>query len=79
MKKKFVNFYDLHFCSFRLFQVDENGNVHLEKLHAILPESMKDIALHMGKRCLYPEGETLCERAFWLHKCWKQADPKVRM
>lgn len=59
------------------FKVDDTGNVHLEKLHASLPDSMHDIALHMGKRCLYPKGENLCEKAFWLHKCWKQADPKV--
>uniref|UniRef100_A0A1Q3EV29 Putative odorant-binding protein n=1 Tax=Culex tarsalis TaxID=7177 RepID=A0A1Q3EV29_CULTA len=56
--------------------VDDNGDVHLEKLHDSLPNSMHDIAMHMGKRCLYPEGENLCEKAFWLHKCWKQADPK---
>ncbi|XP_058057623.1 general odorant-binding protein 83a-like [Anopheles bellator] len=56
--------------------VDDNGDVHLEKLHDSLPDSMHDIALHMGKRCLYPEGENLCDKAFWLHKCWKQSDPK---
>lgn len=59
--------------------VDDNGDVHLEKLHDSLPSSMHDIAMHMGKRCLYPEGETLCDKAFWLHKCWKQSDPKVNM
>lgn len=57
--------------------MDEDGNVHLEKLHDMLPESMHDIAMHMGKKCLYPQGDTQCERAFWLHKCWKTADPKV--
>lgn len=57
--------------------VDENGEVHLEMLHDMLPDSMADIALHMGKKCLYPKGETQCDRAFWLHKCWKTADPKV--
>lgn len=57
--------------------VDEDGNVHLEKLHDMLPDSMHDIAMHMGKKCLYPKGDTLCERAFWLHKCWKTADPRV--
>ncbi|XP_055602366.1 general odorant-binding protein 83a-like [Uranotaenia lowii] len=56
--------------------VDDQGEVHLEKLHDSLPDSMHDLALHMGKRCLYPEGENQCERAFWLHKCWKTADPK---
>lgn len=57
--------------------VDENGEVHLEMIHDMLPDSMQDIALHMGKKCLYPQGETQCDRAFWLHKCWKTADPKV--
>nr|QGW50690.1 odorant-binding protein 26 [Propsilocerus akamusi] len=56
--------------------VDDSGNVHLEKLHNSLPDSMHDVALHMGIRCLYPEGDTLCEKAFWLNKCWKLADPK---
>lgn len=51
----------------------------MEKLHESLPDSMHDIAMHMGKRCLYPKGETQCEKAFWLHKCWKQADPKVSL
>ena len=65
-------------CIFHEAQVvDENGNVHLEKLHDMLPESMSDIALNMGKKCLYPKGDTQCERAFWLHKCWKTADPRV--
>lgn len=59
--------------------VDENGEVHLEMLHEMLPESMADIAMHMGKKCLYPKGETQCDRAFWLHKCWKTADPKVKL
>lgn len=56
----------------------EDGEVHLEKLLDRLPDSMHDIAVNMGKRCLYPKGDTKCERAFWLHRCWKQADPKVR-
>ncbi|XP_032597537.1 general odorant-binding protein 83a [Drosophila grimshawi] len=53
----------------------EDGEVHLEKLLDRL-DSMHDIAINMGKRCLYPKGDTKCERAFWLHRCWKQADPK---
>lgn len=55
----------------------EDGEVHLEKLLDRLPDSMHDIAVNMGKKCLYPKGDTKCERAFWLHRCWKQADPKV--
>ncbi|KAG5671868.1 hypothetical protein PVAND_002039 [Polypedilum vanderplanki] len=58
--------------------VDDTGNVHFEKLLDSLPESIHDKAFNMGKKCLYPQGENLCERAFWLHKCWKTADPVVR-
>lgn len=57
----------------------EDGEVHLEKLLDRMPDSMHDIAVNMGKRCLYPKGDTKCERAFWLHRCWKQADPKVNV
>ncbi|XP_031628241.1 pheromone-binding protein-related protein 6-like [Contarinia nasturtii] len=59
--------------------VDEKGEVHLEllQLHIDdLDEEIQNIAIRMGKKCLHPVGETLCERAFWYHKCWKQADPK---
>ncbi|XP_033149915.1 uncharacterized protein LOC108603747 [Drosophila busckii] len=55
----------------------EDGEVHLEKLLDRLPDSMHDIAVNMGKRCLYPKGDNKCERAFWLHRCWKTADPKL--
>lgn len=58
--------------------VGDDGEVHIDKLHDYLPDSMSDIALNMGKKCLYPKGETQCDRAFWLHSCWKKADPKVK-
>lgn len=68
-------------CIFvELKAVDDKGEVHLEKLQFHIEnwdEELKSIALHMGKRCLYPEGETLCDKAFWFHKCWKTQDPKV--
>lgn len=60
--------------------VDEHGEVHLELLQVHidnLDREIQNIAINMGKKCLYPEGETLCDRAWWFHKCWKQADPKV--
>lgn len=57
--------------------VDETGNVHFEKLYDRLPDSFKKIGLKMGSRCLVVQGDSLCERAFWIHKCWKMADPKV--
>lgn len=61
--------------------VDEHGEVHLEllQLHIEnLDKEIQNIAIKMGKKCLYPKGETLCDRAWWYHNCWKKADPKVR-
>lgn len=60
--------------------VDDEGHLHLEKLSAgieTLDEETQSIALQMGKKCLTPVGDTHCETAFWYHKCWKTADPKV--
>lgn len=60
--------------------VDDNGELHLEKLAAgieRLGPEVNEIALNMAKKCLKPEGANLCEKAFWYHRCWKQADPKV--
>lgn len=60
--------------------VDANGDVHLEKIQTHvdkLDKEFQDIVMAMGKKCLHPEGNTLCEKAFWFHKCWKTADPRV--
>lgn len=60
--------------------VNENGELHLEKITTHLDrldKEIQDIAYNMGKKCLRPQGETQCERAFWYHQCWKTADPKV--
>lgn len=60
--------------------VDEHGEVHLEKLQVHIEDldrEIQNIAINMGKKCLYPQGENLCEKAFWFHKCWKTNDPKV--
>lgn len=63
-------------CVFEQTQVvDRNGDVHLETLYNRLPDSMKDVALKMGLRCLKVSGSGPCERAFWLHSCWKRSDP----
>ncbi|XP_035777561.1 pheromone-binding protein-related protein 6-like [Anopheles albimanus] len=55
--------------------VDEKGEFHYVKIQDFLPESMHLITLNWFKRCLYPVGDTQCEKAFWLNKCWKQKDP----
>lgn len=61
--------------------VDDNGEVHLEKIQVHIEKldaELQEIAMNMGKKCLKPEGETQCDRAFYYHKCWKSADPKVK-
>lgn len=58
--------------------VDENGELHLEKLQTHidqLDEEIRNIAVRMGRKCLYAQGDDLCEKAFWYHKCWKSSDP----
>lgn len=60
--------------------VDEKGDLHLEKLATHvekLDEEIQMIAINMGRKCLKVQGANQCERAFWYHKCWKSADPKV--
>lgn len=60
--------------------VDENGELHLERLAEgieMLKPEIQEIAIGMGKKCLVAKGDNLCEKAFWYHKCWKTADPKV--
>lgn len=59
--------------------VDDNGEVHLEKIQTHvekLDKEIQEIVINMGRKCLKPQGDTQCERAFWYHKCWKSADPK---
>ncbi|XP_005176973.2 general odorant-binding protein 83a [Musca domestica] len=64
------------YCVFDEMDVlHDDGEVHLEKVLDLMPDSMHDLAINMGKRCLYPKGDTTCDRAFWLHSCWKKADP----
>ena len=55
--------------------VNDKGEFHYVKIQDFLPESMHLITLNWFKRCLYPEGENGCEKAFWLNKCWKTRDP----
>lgn len=67
-------------CLFHEMEVvHDNGNVNLEKVQDAYgnDDEMHVILLHMMKRCLYPKGDNLCEKAYWLNKCWKNADPTV--
>ncbi|KAJ6637804.1 Pheromone-binding protein-related protein 6 [Pseudolycoriella hygida] len=65
-------------CMFHEMEVvHDNGNVNLEKIQDAYGDGneMHLILLNMMKRCLYPKGDNLCEKAYWLNKCWKNADP----
>ena len=57
---------------------DENGEPQLMKIFEKIPEKYLSIAFKMGKNCMKIIGNTKCERAFSLHKCWKEKDPKVK-
>lgn len=60
--------------------MDDKGDLHLETLATHiekLDKEIQDIAFNMGRKCLKPQGDNQCERAFWYHKCWKTADPVV--
>jgi len=47
-------------CFFHEIEVvDENGDVHLEKLFATVPLSVRDKLMDMSKGCVHPEGDTL--------------------
>lgn len=69
-------------CLFHEFRVvDDKGEVHFEKIETHvhrLDDEVKHIAMSLLKACVNPEGADQCERAFWIHKCWKTTDPKVR-
>lgn len=71
----------LVYCFFEETKVlDDKGEVHLEKIATHIDKldmEIQEIAMNMGKKCLNPQGDTQCDRAFWFHKCWKTADPRV--
>ncbi|KAH8344076.1 hypothetical protein KR084_004070 [Drosophila pseudotakahashii] len=64
-------------CLFHEFEVvDDNGDVHMEKLFNAIPgEKLRNILMEASKGCTHPEGDTLCHKAWWFHQCWKKADP----
>lgn len=63
--------------------MDEYGNLDVSPALEMLAKSeewVRKILLAMGKKCLrtkYPKDIDLCEKAFLLHKCFKEADPVV--
>lgn len=67
----FINF--IRQCLFKEARVvDENGDLHLEKLATHiekLDEEIQSIAINMGRKCLRPpKSDNQCDRAFWYHK-----------
>lgn len=65
-------------CLFHEFgMVDDAGEAHFEKILNRLPDSVQKVAGQMLAKCEHPQGANLCERAFWLHSCFKGADPVV--
>lgn len=65
-------------CLFHEFgMVDDAGEAHFEKILGRLPASMQPAAAQMLAECEHPQGGNLCERAFWLHGCFKRNDPVV--
>lgn len=71
------------YCFFAEANVlDDKGEVHLEKIATHIEKldmEIQEIAMNMGKKCLNPQGDSQCDRAFWFHKCWKTADPRVKL
>lgn len=68
-------------CLFHEYEVvDDGGDLHVDKVKIKIPDSVKEVAYRLLDTCLgaHEPGETLCDRAFLLHTCWKQADPVVR-
>lgn len=60
--------------------VDENGDVHFEKIDthvAKLDEEIRHIGENFLANCRNIKGDDPCDRAFSVHKCWKQFDSKV--
>lgn len=56
-----------------------DGKVDLVNLHEAFNDDTEIhmTFIHMIRLCLYPKGDTDCERAYYLNKCWKEKDPKV--
>lgn len=60
--------------------VDDNGEVHYDKLKAFIPDVLRDYVFQLVVDCEshIPVGETQCDRAWSWHLCWKKMDSKVR-
>ena len=72
------------YCVFELLELmNDKGQLFVMRLadhiESNYDDEVQSIAFNMGRKCLRPEGDNNCERAFWYHKCWKSTDPVVRI
>lgn len=70
------------YCVFEVTElINDKGELFIMKLadhiESNYDSEVQDIAFQMGRKCLRPEGDNNCEKAFWYHKCWKSRDPVV--
>lgn len=59
--------------------VDDDGELHYEKLKRVLPDELTQFVQHIIDACEshVPQGSNQCERAWSWHVCFKQTDPVV--
>ncbi|KAM7364711.1 pheromone-binding protein-related protein 6-like [Cochliomyia hominivorax] len=57
--------------------VDDDGEVHYEKLKRLVPADLNEFVSHIMDTCEkhIPKGATQCDRAWSLHVCFKETDP----
>ncbi|XP_023299237.2 pheromone-binding protein-related protein 6-like [Lucilia cuprina] len=57
--------------------VDDNGEVHYEKMKRLIPDDLNKFIQHIIDACEshVPKGATQCERAWSWHVCFKETDP----
>lgn len=66
-------------CMFRKFNVIKpDGEVDMIEVYHKIPKQLKSVALIVNNKCRAAvDGSSHCERAFSIHKCWKQMAPEV--
>lgn len=65
-------------CLFQVFKLTDNkGEIDFNKIQSHvdnMDDEFRNIVDPMVKSCQNPIGDDQCERAFSIHKCWKQQD-----
>lgn len=70
------------YCVFEVLElINDKGDLFVMRLadhiESNYDDEVQSIAFNMGRKCLRPEGDNNCEKAFWYHKCWKSKDAVV--